>query len=142
MCNPSSLLQTSLFDSVNHQVFFDCMSPICLSIGLNATGSLPFILSNATGSLPFIWLNAMGSLPFQLASMPLVPCLSFGLMPRVHCHFHLASLPYLGYIACPTGVPHLPLWRPICLFGTPFAFMAPHLPFGAPYAFCRPHPTP
>ncbi len=50
---------------------------IAISIGLNATGSLPFI-----------WLNAMGSLPFQLASMPQVPCLSFGLMPRVHCHFN------------------------------------------------------
>ena len=30
VCNSSSLFQTSLFDSVNHQVFFDCMRPICL----------------------------------------------------------------------------------------------------------------
>ncbi len=31
MCNSSSLFQTSLFNSVNNQVFFDCMSPICLN---------------------------------------------------------------------------------------------------------------
>ncbi len=134
------------------------------------------------GSLPLsIGFNATGSLPFQLASMPRVHCRSFGLMPRVHCHFQLASMPWvhchfqlalmpwvhcrsIGFIATSSlpfiwlnATGSLPLsigfialsWvhclshrdTPllICLFGAPYAFMAPHLPFGAPFAFWRPN---
>ncbi len=34
--------------------------------------------------------------------------------------------------------PHMPFWHPTCLFGAPHAFLAPHMPFGSPHALWRP----
>ncbi len=72
VCNSSSLLPPSLFNSVNHQVFFDCMSPICLNgaphalwrptcltapICLNGTPDVPILIPMTKGQDKRSWFH-------------------------------------------------------------------------------------
>ncbi len=127
-----------------------------------ATGSLPFqLVSLPWAHCHFNWLHCHGlialsigfiatsSLPFQLALMPWVHChsISFIAFSWVHCfsNRNTAANPLHPFAFCAHSYldgtpfvfwhPHLPQWHPICLYGAPFALMAPRLPFGAPYAF-------
>jgi hypothetical protein len=161
-----------------HFNWLHCYRLIAVLIGFSAMGSLPFQLA----SLPqahcrFDWLHCHGLIAISIGFN------ATGLLPFhwLHCLFWVNCLSNKDTATrrpiCPSAPPscsrsiifdlmslvikpHLPLWHPICLFGTTsafwrptFAFMAthtpflaPHLPYGAPFAFWPPfafrHPHP
>ena len=109
----------------------------CLSIGLMPWVHCLSIGFNATGSLPFIWLNATGSLPLSIA---------FIALSWVHCLSH-RDTPFPTCLTAPQCLSRRPIclygspfafWRPICLLAPTFASLAPNMPLWHPICLWRP----
>ncbi len=87
----------------------------------------------------------MGSLLFPLASLPWVQCHFNWLQCHKFIAILLASLPFLGYIALPIGIPpqiccsHACLWPKVIGYQSPFAFWHPICLLAPPFAFRHPH---